>query len=1024
VPADQGIRLNVSADVQQVDGFTTAVGRLQTSADGLYRVLGQLGVIYAMQRAFVALTRSGSTTEYAFVRLAVTAGESRTSLEALARTMVGSIYGPQAMAAAMTDLAVAGADVREIYASLPAAIDWATASGQALETATAGLIDVAEAFGVEFEQAQEVADLFAAAMQSCDIRAAELGPALATVGPAARLAGQDMAEMTAAMSAMSSIGIDAVNGASALKYALMELSNPSEQARKLLESLGIELHDSAGRLKHWSDLVGEFQAKLAGLTDEARSQALITILGLRGVQAMAASLDAGSESLRQMAGALEVADGAALRTAQTMRGTFAGATRQAGANLERLAAAVFSDVEPALTGLLGLLSTLMAGFNALEPAGRGAIELLVGGAGLAVALKMVYTTLKQLLATLGIASATLKAISWPVSIVAGLITALLYAKGAQVQAARAAEEHDRSILDLAKALEKAETRLAAAKKGTDEYKAASDELLKVKQDIATLMPEMATAFDTEGKAVDILADKYRQLAAEAEASMRARLRDQIAAARAKQVQLAEDARRLRRGDVEGAGGLGVDTPAKIEAQTKAALELERQARETAAEVERLYAILEGLGGGAALEARYERIHPPRPPREVPGDKNPFSDQENEAIAKQIALFDHLVAIGDARVDTLREQLDWLGLLRLEMGTSWELEELIAQKRREYAQQGSDAYKEWLQAMEEADLAFVDKQVEAARRGLGARIDALRKASAAELAIRQEIEKIDRQLEAEDRQERTREFEASLADLQAEVDKVRADYDRQIAAVKGERQVRIVAGERRLTWDEGRVAELEAERAERLAEMEKQRQDLVRDRERELHRQQMEDRKTELQERLEQLQAGREREIEQLEKNLQVVADYWARQRELTQLAYKQILRDLELKQDAERKMWLDHYDALLGDFRHYLAERRRLAAEANAAAGAGSTGGGGGGTATTGSTAAAQGASSSAGGSAGASGAAAVAGTASRGGLTVIQNVTVHLPAATPDTLRQWGLGEADRQFRAQGYFDRGGARR
>jgi TP901 family phage tail tape measure protein len=214
------------------------------------------------------------------------AGTMDSLRDAAMRAGADTQYSATEAADAITEMAKAGVSAKDIMGG--------GLSG-ALALAAAGQIDVAEAAGIASVAMQQfsldgsdlphVADLLAAgagkAMGSVD----DLGQALNQAGLIASAAGLSIEETTGGLAAFASAGLIGSDAGTSFKTMLQALQAPSGKSAELMQSLGLNMYDANGNMLGLSEMAGQLQSQLGGLTEEQRNSALATIFGSDAVRA-------------------------------------------------------------------------------------------------------------------------------------------------------------------------------------------------------------------------------------------------------------------------------------------------------------------------------------------------------------------------------------------------------------------------------------------------------------------------------------------------------------------------------------------------------------------------------------------------------------------------------------------------------------------------------------------------------------------------------------------------------------------
>ena len=58
---------------------------------------------------------------------------------------------------------------------------------------------------------------------------------------------------------------------------ILSLQNPTDGARKTMESLGVSVYDSEGNMRSLNDILGDLNASMDGMTSEEKANIISTI---------------------------------------------------------------------------------------------------------------------------------------------------------------------------------------------------------------------------------------------------------------------------------------------------------------------------------------------------------------------------------------------------------------------------------------------------------------------------------------------------------------------------------------------------------------------------------------------------------------------------------------------------------------------------------------------------------------------------------------------------------------------------
>ena len=377
-------------------GITAAQARIQS----LNRELGRTPPAAQQSRAALASLTEGATrlaAAYLSVRSAqqaitVTAkfsdemqavaaltGASAAEMARLHQTtfdLAGAAGGPTAVAGAMSALATAGLNVREILYSVEAVRNMSAASRGLMSYAQAGdnLTDILKLAGLGIEKAGFVTDRLIKSSISASQTLPEFIESLKGIlgyftelyknkGPEVALE-----KAAAAASALANIGTKGSKGGRILKNALVQLIAPSAKAADIMSKLSdeeqaetqsalgviaahkdmIRIFDDQGNFRDFPDILDDI--KNASLTAEEKMRLFGRIAG----PAMFTWTNQGGQAIRDMEAKIHSADNTAKKVSETMQAGLGGSIRQAGADVEKATITFTEQFTPALQGILSL----------------------------------------------------------------------------------------------------------------------------------------------------------------------------------------------------------------------------------------------------------------------------------------------------------------------------------------------------------------------------------------------------------------------------------------------------------------------------------------------------------------------------------------------------------------------------------------------------------------------------------------------------------------------------------------------
>lgn len=390
--ADRSIKVTLKADTS---AFVREINRSAQSLDALAKKAGDTGaaesgmgrLVQSVRLQGQAWTAAGTaaaatgaavlgvgalavrefaTFDQAMSGVASTGADARNSLaelrEAALQAGADTAFSAVEAANGVEELARAGVSAKDVLGGgLTGALDLA-AAGQLSVADAAGIASTAMTqFKLSGEDVPHVADLLAAGAGKAMGGVDDLGMALKQSGLVASQFGLSVEETVGGLSAFASAGLLGSDAGTSLKAMLLALAKPSKESSDLMAELGINAYDTSGKFIGLEGLAGQLQARLAGLTDAQRQQALGQIFGNDAIRAASVLYDEGAEGIANWTAAVDDAGYAAM-TAATLQDNLIGDLEKLGGSWSTLAITMGESADgplrSAVQGLTGLMDAV------------------------------------------------------------------------------------------------------------------------------------------------------------------------------------------------------------------------------------------------------------------------------------------------------------------------------------------------------------------------------------------------------------------------------------------------------------------------------------------------------------------------------------------------------------------------------------------------------------------------------------------------------------------------------------------
>lgn len=317
---------------------------------------GMAGMALGAGAALVGIVSAGANFEQVMSKVAAVSGASGSEmkqLQAQAKELGATTQFSATQAGeGMMYLAQAGFKTSDILTAMPGMLDLAAAGALDLGTAADIASNIMSGFGLKADKATHTADVLAKAAADANTDVTEMGEAMKYAAGTAHTVGFSMEETSAAMMAMSNSGLKGSVAGQAFATSLGRLAKPTKEMRKVMSALNLTFFDQQGKIKPLPTMIKELEDKTSSMTAQQKSATLTTLFGAEAYKNWAALLQAGSGYLAENTKALEQADGAARKMADTMTDNLKGKWDEFTSALEGLAITIFTLIAPALGAIV------------------------------------------------------------------------------------------------------------------------------------------------------------------------------------------------------------------------------------------------------------------------------------------------------------------------------------------------------------------------------------------------------------------------------------------------------------------------------------------------------------------------------------------------------------------------------------------------------------------------------------------------------------------------------------------------
>lgn len=268
------------------EGHALARG-LAGSLGGLWLTYGSLVPLAAgaaLAATLKGVVEAGKEVEHQLNFVAALTGQG-VNLDQFVTITDSSLRSVTEAANAMRALAQNGLSASQSLQVLPSVLQLATVGEMDVAQAALAVTGATAAFGLQFTEAERVADIFAKTAATSNTSVLAMTESMKQASTASSLFKVSVEETAGMLGLLAKINITGGAAGTAFTNMLTGLYEPTNQGKKALKELGIEIQTQGGSLKGYTVLMEELRAKLGNFNDAARVDFLGSIFTTRGVKA-------------------------------------------------------------------------------------------------------------------------------------------------------------------------------------------------------------------------------------------------------------------------------------------------------------------------------------------------------------------------------------------------------------------------------------------------------------------------------------------------------------------------------------------------------------------------------------------------------------------------------------------------------------------------------------------------------------------------------------------------------------------
>ena len=305
---------------------------------------------------------------------------------------------------AMIELAKAGLSVNDTMGAAKGVLQMSVAGNLSNAEAAKIAANALNMFNLKGTEAVHVADLLAAGANTSSAEIVDMADSLKMGGSVFAMTGMTIEDLTTSITIMANQGIRGRDAGTSLKQMLLSLAGPTEKARDLMQSLGIQIYDSSGSMLPMRDLIASFSERLGGLSEAQRNAALATIFGSDAIRAANIVMMGGVDAYDKMYAAVDRTGAASELAGARMKG-LGGAIEAMKSSVETASLVIGEALGPKIMGLAKIITDAANGFSEWDKQSQDAA---VNFAIFAAAIGPVVLTLGKVAQVVGMVGGAMK----------------------------------------------------------------------------------------------------------------------------------------------------------------------------------------------------------------------------------------------------------------------------------------------------------------------------------------------------------------------------------------------------------------------------------------------------------------------------------------------------------------------------------------------------------------------------------------------------------------------------------------
>ncbi len=222
-------------------------------------------------------------------------------------------------------------------------------------------------------------DVLAQASSNANTDVGMMGESFKYAAPVAGALGYSIEDTSLALGLMANASIKGSMAGTALKTSLANMASPTKAMAAAMDQYKISLTDSEGNMKSMRGVMENLRESLGSLSETEQTAAASTIFGKEAMAGMLAIINASQSDWNKLAEAVDNADGASQRMADTMLDNLSGKFTLFQSALDGVKISLGERVSPYLVKALGWITEQMPDVERALMMGMDSVDGFIEG---------------------------------------------------------------------------------------------------------------------------------------------------------------------------------------------------------------------------------------------------------------------------------------------------------------------------------------------------------------------------------------------------------------------------------------------------------------------------------------------------------------------------------------------------------------------------------------------------------------------------------------------------------------------